>query len=307
MSSAGKISLTPFDDIFKTDEERKDDSKEKVQEIHLSELFPFKGHPFQVLENEDMQKLVDSVRENGVVMPALARPRAEGGYELIAGHRRQRASQLAGLQTMPVIIREMDDDTATIFMVDSNLQRETLLPSERAYAYKMKLEAMKRQGQRTDLTCSQVGNKLQGKKSSDILAEQTGESKNQIFRYIRLTELIPPLLQMVDDKKLSFNPAVELSYLQKEEQSLLLNFIEREETNPSLSQAQRMKKYSQNRTLDANVIDAIMTEDKAEPVKITLTGSKLKQYFPKGYTQTQMEDIITKLLDDWKRTTATDS
>lgn len=298
-SSARNIQLESYDDIFKTNAEKSDNSVEKVQEIALSELFPFKNHPFQVRDDEDMEKMVDSIRQYGILNPVIVRPRPEGGYELISGHRRKRASELAGLETIPVIIRNMDDISATIFMVDTNLQREALLPSERAYAFKMKLDAMKRQGKRTDLTSSQVGTKLEGKRADQILAEQTGESRNQIQRYIRLTELIPPLLKMVDEKKLSLNPAVDVSYLTKEEQTFLLDVMQKEETAPSIAQAQRLKKYSQEGKLSADVIDAIMTEEKREPLKVTLTGSTLKKFFPRGYTQSQIESVIFKLLQEW--------
>lgn len=293
------ISLTSYDELFQTGNQTA--TGEQVREIPLTELFPFKDHPFKVLDDDAMQETAESVKQYGVLVPAIARPRTEGGYELIAGHRRKRASELAGKETMPVIVRELDDNAATIIMVDSNLQRENILPSERAFAYKMKLDAMKRQGARTDLTCSQVGNKLGGKKSSEILAEQVGESKNQIFRYIRLTELIPDLLDMVDAKRIAFNPAVELSYLQKDEQRLLLEAIKLEEATPSLSQAQRLKKFSQDGKLDVNVITAIMTEEKKDMDKVTLQGTQIKKYFPKSYTPKQMEDTIIKLLEQWQR------
>lgn len=292
------ISLTSYDDLFRTGQQA---AGEQVQEIQLAELFPFKNHPFKVLDDDAMRDTAESIKEYGVLVPAIARPRAEGGYELIAGHRRKHASELAGKETMPVIIRNLDDDAATIIMVDSNLQRENILFSERAFAFKMKLEAMKRQGARTDLTCSQVGNKLAGKKSSEILAEQVGESKNQIFRYIRLTELIPELLDMVDAKRIAFNPAVELSYLKKDEQALLLEAIQLEEATPSLSQAQRLKKFSQDGKLNENVIAAIMTEEKKDVDKVTLQGAQIKKYFPKSYTPKQMEDTIIKLLEQWQR------
>ena len=297
-SSAKNIQLTSFDDIFKTTDEIKDESKEKVQDIPLNELHPFKNHPFHVYDDEDMQKITDSIKEYGVLVPAIVRPRSEGGYELISGHRRKHGSELAGKDTMPVIIRKLDDDEATIIMVDSNLQRETLLPSEKAFAYKMKLEAMKRQGKRNDLTSSQVGTKSE--RSDDLLASQVGESRNQVQRYICLTELVPKFMSMVDSKKISFNPAVELSYLKKEEQSILLDIIEMEDSIPSLSQAQRLKKYSQDGKLDENVMDAIMTEAKAENIKVTLPGKKLRRYFPAEYTQEQIESTIFKLLEDYK-------
>ena len=232
-SSAKKVELAPYDDLFSTEESRQDAKLEKVREIPLSELHPFKNHPFKVKDDEAMMETADSVRQYGVLVPAIARPDPEGGYELVAGHRRHRASELAEKETMPVIVRDLDDDAATIIMVDSNLQRESLLPSERAFAYKMKLEAMKHQGERMDLTCSQVGNKSAGKKSSELLAEQVGQSKNQIFRYIRLTELIPELLDMVDEKKIALNPAYELSFLKKEEQRDLLDAMDSEQATPS--------------------------------------------------------------------------
>ena len=238
----GNISLSSYDDIFQTDQSREEDQQERVQEIPLSELHPFKGHPFKVLDDEAMQKTVESIAQFGVMTPAIARPRPEGGYELIAGHRRHHASELAGKETMPVIVRDMDDDAATILMVDSNLQRETLLPSERAFAYKMKLEAIKHQGQRTDLTSSQVGMKLQ---AMDIVGQEAGDSRNQVHRYIRLTELIPELLDMVDEKKIAFNPAVEISYLKPNEQQDFLEAMDYAQSTPSLSQAQRLKKFSQ--------------------------------------------------------------
>ena len=228
-SSAKNINLTSVDDLFTTEESRIDENREKVQEIPLSELHTFKDHPFKVIDNEAMFDTAESVKQYGVLVPAIARPREEGGYELVAGHRRKRACELAELTTMPVIVRNLDDDAATIIMVDSNIQRESLLPSERAFAYKLKLNAMKRQGARSDLTCAQVGHKLDGRKSRDILAEQMGESKNQISRYIRLTELIPALLDMVDEKKIAFNPAVELSYLKPDEQTLLLDAMDSEQ------------------------------------------------------------------------------
>ena len=257
-SSAKKVELASVDDLFSTEESRADAQRERVLEIPLSELHPFKNHPFKVKDDESMMETADSIRQYGVLVPAIARPDPEGGYELVAGHRRHRASELAEKETMPVIVRDLDDDAATIIMVDSNLQRESLLPSERAFAYKMKLEAMNHQGQRADLTCSQVGNKSTGKKSSEVLAEQVGQSKNQIFRYIRLTELIPELLDMVDERKIAFNPAYELSFLKKEEQTQLLDAMDSEQATPSLSQAQRLKKYSQegHLTLDMMRYDA---------------------------------------------------
>jgi len=270
-------------------------------ELPLDELHPFKNHPFQVRDDEDMQRTVESVKEYGVLTPGIARPLADGGYEVVSGHRRKRACELAGLTTMPFIVREMDDDAATILMCDSNLQRETILPSERAFAYKMKLEAMKRQGQRTDLTSAQVGRKLAGKESREILAEQMGESKNQVSRFIRLTELIPALLEMVDNRKIAFNPAVELSYLQPAEQAQLLDAMSAQEATPSLSQAQRMKKFSQQGKLSEDVMAAIMSEEKKEVDRITLSSDKLQRYFPKSYTPRQMEETILSLLAQWQK------
>ena len=300
-----KLSLNPYDDLFKPSGEGGEDSpenqREKVKELPLSELHPFKNHPFKVLDDERMTDTVESIKEYGVLVPAIARPCAEGGYELVSGHRRKRASELAGLTTMPVLVRELDDDAAVIVMVDSNLQRESILPSERAYAYKMKLEAIKRQGFRADLTSAQLGRKLNGKESREILAEQMGESKNQISRFIRLTELIPDILQMVDDKRIAFNPAVELSYLNADEQRWLLDAMAAQEATPSLSQAQRLKKFSQEKYLDENVMAAIMSEEKKEVDRITLTSDKLQRYFPKSYTPKQMEDTIFKLLEQWQK------
>ena len=262
-SSAKKVELASVDDLFSTEESRADAQREKVVEIPLSELHPFKGHPFKVKDDEAMMETADSIKQYGVLVPAIARPDPEGGYELVAGHRRHRASELAEKESMPVIVRDLDDDAATIIMVDSNLQRESLLPSERAFAYKMKLDAMKHQGERVDLTCSQVGNKLEGKKSSEILAEQVGQSKNQIFRYIRLTELIPELMDMVDEKKIALNPAYELSFLKKEEQVDLFDAMDSEQATPSLSQAQRLKKYSQEGHLTLDMMRVIMGEEKS--------------------------------------------
>ena len=302
LKKSGNISLSSYDDIFQTDQSREEAQQERVQEIPLSELHPFKGHPFKVLDDDAMQKTVESIAQFGVMTPAIARPRPEGGYELIAGHRRHHASELAGKETMPVIVREMDDDAATILMVDSNLQRETILPSERAFAYKMKLEAMNHQGERVDLTCSQLGNKSAGKKSSELLAEQVGQSKNQIFRYIRLTELIPELLDMVDEKKIAFNPAVELSYLKKEEQKDFLEAMDYAQATPSLSQAQRLKKFSQEGKCSLDAMCAIMSEEKkSELDKVTIKNDVLRKYFPKSYTPKQMEDTIIKLLEQWQK------
>ena len=296
-SSARNIELKSVDDLFATEEIREDTQREKVQNIPLEELHPFKNHPFKVKDDAAMQDTVDSVREYGVLVPAIARPDPDGGYELIAGHRRHHASELAGKETMPVIVRDLDDDAATIIMVDSNLQREELLPSERAFAYKMKLEALKHQGARTDLTSSQVGTRL---RADELIAQQLGESRNQIQRFIRLTELIPTLLDMVDEHKIALNPAVELSHLKKEEQTLLLEAMDSEQATPSLSQAQRLKKFSQQKMLSLDVMRAVMSEEKKTDLdRVTLKNETLRKYFPKSYTPKQMEDTIIKLLEGW--------
>ena len=302
-SSARNVKLTSIDDLFTTEENRQEiqaeTKREKVQMLPLSELHPFRNHPFKVKDDEAMANTVDSVRQYGVLVPAIARPLESGGYELVSGHRRHHASELAGLTEMPVIVRELDDDAATIIMVDSNLQRETLLPSERAFAYKMKLEAMKHQGLRSDLTSRQVVGKLE---TSDLLGQSTGESGRQVQRFIRLTALIPDLLDLVDEKKVAFNPAVELSYLKTEEQVLLLDAMESEQTTPSLSQAQRLKKFSQEGKLSVDVMRAIMSEEKKpEMDKLIFTSAKLRQYFPKSYTPQQMENTILRLLEQWQR------
>ena len=301
-SSAKKIELASVDDLFSTEEGRQDAKLEKIQEIPLSELHPFKNHPFKVKDDEAMMETADSIKQYGVLVPAIARPDPEGGYELVAGHRRHRASELAEKETMPVIVRNLDDDAATIIMVDSNLQRESLLPSERAFAYKMKLDAMKHQGERVDLTCAQVGHKLDGKKSRDILAEQVGQSKNQIQRYIRLTELIPELMDMVDEKKIAMNPAYELSFLKKEEQVDLLDAMDSEQAAPSLSQAQRLKKYSQEGHLTLDMMRVIMGEEKKSDLdRVTFTSDTLRKYFPKSYTPQRMQETIIKLLEAWQK------
>ena len=301
-SSAKKIELASVDDLFSTEEGRQDAKLEKIQEIPLSELHPFKNPPFKVKDDEAMMETADSIKQYGVLVPAIARPDPEGGYELVAGHRRHRASELAEKETMPVIVRNLDDDAATIIMVDSNLQRESLLPSERAFAYKMKLDAMKHQGERVDLTCAQVGHKLDGKKSRDILAEQVGQSKNQIQRYIRLTELIPELMDMVDEKKIAMNPAYELSFLKKEEQVDLLDAMDSEQATPSLSQAQRLKKYSQEGHLTLDMMRVIMGEEKKSDLdRVTFTSDTLRKYFPKSYTPQRMQETIIKLLEAWQK------
>lgn len=297
LKERSNINLKPLDDLFATEESRADAQREKVQEIPLGELHPFRNHPFKVKDDAAMQDTVESVREYGVLVPAIARPDPDGGYELIAGHRRHHASELAGKETMPVIVRDLDDDAATIIMVDSNLQREELLPSERAFAYKMKLEALKHQGARTDLTSSQVGTRL---RADELIAQQSGESRNQIQRFIRLTELIPTLLDMVDERKIALNPAVELSYLKKEEQTLLLEAMDSEQATPSLSQAQRLKKFSQQKMLSLDVMRAVMSEEKKNDLdRVTLKNETLRKYFPKSYTPKQMEDTIIKLLEGW--------
>ena len=296
-SSARNIELKSVDDLFATEEIREDAQREKVQNISLGELHPFKNHPFKVKDDAAMQDTVESVREYGVLVPAIARPDPDGGYELIAGHRRHHASELAGKETMPVIIRDLDDDAATIIMVDSNLQREELLPSERAFAYKMKLEALKHQGARTDLTSVQLGQKLSAR---DQVAKAAGESAIQIQRFIRLTELIPEILDMVDEHKIALNPAVELSHLKKEEQTLLLEAMDSEQATPSLSQAQRLKKFSQQKMLSLDVMRAVMSEEKKTDLdRVTLKNETLRKYFPKSYTPKQMEDTIIKLLEGW--------
>ena len=302
-SSARNVKLASVDDLFTTEENRQEiqaeAKREKVQMIPLAELHPFRNHPLKVKDDEAMANTVDSVRQYGVLVPAIARPLESGGYELVSGHRRRHASELAGLTEMPVIVRDLDDDAATIIMVDSNLQRETLLPSERAFAYKMKLEALKHQGLRSDLTSVQVGQKLNAR---DVVAKESGNSAIQVQRFIRLTALIPDLLNLVDEKKVAFNPAVELSYLKTEEQVLLLDAMESEQTTPSLSQAQRLKKFSQEGKLSVDVMRAIMSEEKKpEMDKVIFTSARLRQYFPKSYTPQQMENTILRLLEQWQR------
>ena len=299
-SSAKNIRLTPVDELFSSEESRADANRERVVELPLAEMHPFKKHPFKVLDDEKMLDTAESIREHGVLVPAIVRPREEGGYEIVAGHRRHHASQIAGLDTMPAINRDLDDDAATIIMVDSNLQRESILPSERAWAYRMKLEAVKRQGARTDLTSGQLGPKLESHRSNALVAEQAGESVKQLQRFIRLTELIPPLLDMVDERKIAFNPAVELSYLKPEEQLELLDAMDSEQATPSLSQAQRLKKFSLEGHLSIDVMRAIMSEEKKSEIdRVTLTSDKLHKYFPRHYTPQQMEQVILKLLESW--------
>lgn len=288
------------DDLFSTEESRQDEQLEKIQEIPLSELHPFKDHPFKVKDDDAMIETADSIKKYGVLVPAIARPLPDGGYELVAGHRRRRASELAGKETMPVIVRDLDDDAATIIMVDSNLQRENLLPSERAFAYKMKLEAIKHQGARTDLTSVQVEQKLSAR---DQVAKEAGERSGiQVMRYVRLTELIPELLDMVDEKKIAFNPAYELSFLKPDEQQMLVETMDYEQATPSLSQAQRMKKFSQEGKLSEDVMLAIMSEEKKGDLdKVTLSSDTLRKYFPKSYTPAKMQETIIKLLEQWQK------
>lgn len=300
-SSAKNIVLKSVDDIFQTEENRADAQRERVQEIPLDQLKPFRNHPFKVRDDQRMLDTVDSIREYGVLVPAIARPDPEGGYELISGHRRKRGCEMAGLQTMPVIIRDLDDDAAVLVMVDSNIQREELLPSERAFAYRMKLEAIERVKGRPKKV-GQVVPDFQGKRSTEIVADGTGESYKQVQRYIRLTELIPELLDMVDERKLAFNPAVEVSYLKRDEQRMLLEAMDAEQTTPSLSQAQRLKKFSLEGRLTEEAMSAIMSEEKKSDMdKVTLRSDTLRRYFPKSYTPKQMEQTIIKLLDVWQK------
>lgn len=300
-NSGKKLSLTSYDDIFTTEDARQENQRERVMEIPLDKLQHFRDHPFQVRHYQALQDMADSIKEYGVLSPGLARPIPDGsGYEVISGNRRLEACILAGMETMPVIVRDMSDDEAIIAMVDANLQRENILPSERAFAYKMKLEAIKRQGARTDLTSMQVAQKL----SVEMVGDAAGISKDQVRRYIRLTELIPPILDMVDgvaERKISFNPAVELSYLTLSEQTMLLDAMEAQEATPSLSQAQRLKKFSQQGKLSEDVMTAILSEEKKEVDRITLTTTTLSKYFPKSYTPKKMEETIIKLLEQWQR------
>ena len=296
------VSLKGADDIFSTEESRQEQQREQVQQIPIGELFPFKNHPFKVLDDESMQRTVESVEQYGVLSPLIARPRPEGGYEIISGHRRQHAAQLAGLETLPVIVRNMDDDAAVLLMVDSNLQRESILPSERAFAYKMKLEALKNQGARSDLTCGQFGHKLIGAKARDIVADESGDNARNVQRFIRLTNLVPELLDMVDEKKIAFNPAVELSYLDESQQRDFLEAMNDTQNAPSLSQAQRLKKLAQEGHFSYDVAFAVMGEEKKDELdKVVIKNDTLRKYFPRSYTPKQMEDTIIKLLDQWQR------
>lgn len=294
----GNVSLNTYADIFSTEQSRAEDRLEKVREIPLAELHPFKNHPFKVLDDESMQRTVESIARFGVLSPAIARPSPDGGYELVAGHRRHHACELVGMETMPVIVRDLDDDAATILMVDSNLQRETILPSERAFAYKMKLEAIKHQGMRSDLTSTQVAQKL----SVQQVGDEAGVSKDTVRRFIRLTELIPELLDMVDQKQIAFNPAVELSFLKPEEQKQLLEAMDYAQATPSLSQAQRLKKYSQEGKCTFEVMCTVMDEEKKTDLdRVIIKQDVLRKYFPKSYTPKQMEDTIIRLLEQWQR------
>ena len=296
------VSLKGADDIFSTEESRQEQQREQVQQISIGELFPFKNHPFKVLDDESMQRTVESVEQYGVLSPLIARPRPEGGYEIISGHRRQHAAQLAGLDTLPVIVRQMDDDAAVLLMVDSNLQRENILPSERAFAYKMKLEALKNQGARSDLTCGQFGHKLIGAKARDIVADESGDNARNVQRFIRLTNLIPELLDMVDEKKIAFNPAVELSYLDESQQRDFLEAMNDTQNAPSLSQAQRLKRLAQEGHFSYDVAFAVMGEEKKDELdKVVIKNDTLRKYFPRSYTPKQMENTIIKLLDQWQR------
>lgn len=300
----GNISLTSYDDIFETDESRAESQLERVQNISISELVPFKDHPFKVVDDEAMLRTTESIAQYGVLTPLIARPLEGGGYEIISGHRRAHAAEMAGLTEVPVLVRQMDDDAATVLMVDSNLQRENILPSERAYAYKMKLEAMKHQGERSDLTSGQLGPKL---RSDEQLAQEAGESRKQVQRYIRLTNLIPELLEMVDQKQISFNPAVELSYLAPEEQEIFMQAMDEVQASPSLSQAQRLKKLAQEGDFTMDAAREIMNEvKKGDLERVTFRNEQLRKYFPRFYTTQQMQDTIIKLLDQWQKKKARD-
>ena len=293
------IKLTSVDDLFSTEESRADEQRERVMDIPLAEISDFPNHPFKVRADEAMLEMADSVKQYGVLVPGLVRPKQSGGYEMVAGHRRKKASELAGKEIMPCIVRELDDDSATVIMVDSNLQRESLLPSEKAFAYKMKLDAIKRQGERTDLTSAQVAQKLT-KTSRQLVAEQAGEGPHQISRYIRLTNLLPAMLEMVDEKQIAFNPAVELSYLSEKEQRSLFETMQSEDCTPSLAQAQRMKKLSQDGRLNTDVIFTILTEEKPnQKEKFNIQRERIDHYFPKSFSEKQKEDLIVQLLESW--------
>lgn len=299
MSNGLNISLKSYDSIFQSEEQR---NTEEIKPVPISELKPFTEQPFKVKLDEDMDALVESIKQCGVLTPVIARPHKDGGYEILSGHRRVKACELAGITDIPVVVKNLDDDTATILLVDSNLQREHILPSEKAFAYQMKLEAMKRQaGRPSNENRSQIGNNFENKRSAEIFSEEIGESKNQIFRYIRLTNLIDPILNMVDNNQIAMNAAVEISYLGSKEQAAVMQSIEKEETSPSIAQARKMRKFHQEGNLSNAVIDSIMMEQKPETVKITLGEEKLKKYFPKSYSKAKMEEIILKLLDKWRR------
>ena len=297
--SSVNASLSSYDDIFSTEESRQEEQREQVRQIPIGELFPFKNHPFKVLDDDSMSDTVESVKQYGVLSPLIARPRPKGGYEIISGHRRQHAAELAGLETLPVIVRQMDDDAAIILMVDSNLQREHILPSERAFAYKMKLDAMKNQGTRSDLTSTQVVSKL---RSNEKLGAENNQSRETVRRFIRLTNLIPELLDMVDNKTVSFNPAVELSYLSPEQQQEVIRAMDDTQNFPSVSQAKRIKKLAQDGTFTTETVIAIMGEEKkSELDTVTIKNDTLRKYFPRSYTPKQMEDTIIKLLEQWQK------
>ncbi|MPM05584.1 Nucleoid occlusion protein [bioreactor metagenome] len=300
-SSAKNIQIASYDDLFKTDSERLADTQERIQKLPLDKLVPFPNHPFKVVDDEKMLETVDSIKEYGVLVPVLVRPKDDGNFEIVSGHRRHRASILAGKTEIPAIVREMDDDAAILVMVDSNLQRETILPSEKAFAYKLKLEALDRKAGRPTKNCDQIGHNFLGKKSVEVIAENAPDSRNQIQRYIRLTNLQPELLKMVDNKQMAFNSAVEVSYLTGNEQTQLKSVLDMNECSPSLSQAGRLKKYSQDGKLDANVMDAIMSEEKEIESKLVLKGDTIRKYFPKSYTPIEMQKTIIKLLEDWHR------
>ena len=297
--SSVNASLSSYDDIFSTEESRQEEQREQVQQIPIGELFPFKNHPFKVLDDDSMSDTVESVKQYGVLSPLIARPRPKGGYEIISGHRRQHAAELAGLETLPVIVRQMDDGAAIILMVDSNLQREHILPSERAFAYKMKLDAMKNQGTRSDLTSTQVVSKL---RSNEKLGAENNQSRETVRRFIRLTNLIPELLDMVDNKTVSFNPAVELSYLSPEQQQEVIRAMDDTQNFPSVSQAKRIKKLAQDGTFTTETVVAIMGEEKKSEIDtVTIKNDTLRKYFPRSYTPKQMEDTIIKLLEQWQK------
>jgi len=296
---SGNLALKGLDDLFSTEENRQEEQQEQVRQIPIDDLHPFTNHPFKVLDDEAMTRTVESIAQYGVLAPLIARPRPEGGYEIISGHRRQYAAKLAGLDTLPVIVRNMDDDAAVLLMVDSNLQREHILPSERAFAYKMKLEALKNQGARSDLTSAQIGPKLT---AAEKVAEEANDTKSQVKRFVRLTNLIPELLDMVDEKKIAFNPAVELSYLDESQQRDFLEAMEDTQNTPSLSQAQRLKKLAQEGHFSYDVAFAVMGEEKKDELdKVVIKNDTLRKYFPRSYTPKQMEDTIIKLLEQWQR------